>query len=131
MVKEFLYRGKTLKQLQEMDIKELAKLLPARQRRTIKRGFSDTQKRFLAQIERVKAGKRKKPIKTHCRNMIILPSMVGLMIQVYNGKIFNPIAITNEMIGHYLGEFSLTRQKVQHSAPGIGATRSSAAVAVK
>lgn len=63
--------------------------------------------------------------------MIVLPEMVGKLIQVHNGKIFAPVAITDEMIGHYLGEFALTRQKVKHSAPGIGATKSSAAASVK
>lgn len=131
MAKEFTYRGKTLKELQEMDVKEFAKLLPSRQRRTLTRGFTDMQKKMITQIDRFKAGKRKKPIRTHCRDMVIVPSMVGLMIYVHNGKMFSPISIISDMIGHYLGEFSLTRQPVKHSAPGIGATKSSAAVAVK
>ena len=63
--------------------------------------------------------------------MIVLPEMVGILIQIYNGKAFSPVEITHEMIGHYLGEFAMTRRKVEHSAPGIGATKSSAAMSVK
>nr|AJS12479.1 30S ribosomal protein S19 [uncultured archaeon] len=82
-------------------------------------------------IQAVHQGKHKKPVKTHCRDMIILPDMIGQLIQVHNGKEFTPIAITYDMIGHYLGEFSPTRRKVQHSAPGIGATKSSGSLSVK
>ena len=117
-----------MEELKKMDLKELGKLMPARQRRTLARGFTDMQKRFLKKIESAKPGEK---IKTHCRDMVVLPNMVGLLILIYNGKMFVPVTITEEMIGHYLGEFSLTRSKVSHSAPGIGATRSSAALSVK
>ena len=63
--------------------------------------------------------------------MIILPEMVDHIIKVYNGKEFVIITILPEMLGHYLGEFSPTRRKVAHHAPGIGATRSSASMSVK
>ena len=63
--------------------------------------------------------------------MIILPEMVGKVIKVHRGNRFEPIRIQEEMIGHYLGEFVLTRRHVKHSAPGIGATRSSASISVK
>jgi len=129
--KEFTYRGKTLDDIQKMSLTDLAEILPARQRRTLKRGFTDAQKKFLNQIKRFKDGIKKKPVKTHCRNMIVLPEFVGMTINVYRGKSFEPIIIQPEMIGHYLGEFALTRSKVQHSAPGIGATKSSSAVSVK
>jgi small subunit ribosomal protein S19 len=72
-----------------------------------------------------------KNIETHCRDMVILPEMVGVIIKVHQGKEFVPVAIELEMIGHYLGEFALTRKKVAHNAPGIGATRSSASLSVK
>ena len=78
-----------------------------------------------------KIEKKKDGVKTHCRDMIILPKMVGIMVKVYNGKTFFPVRITDEMLGHYLGEFVLTRKSVSHSAPGIGATRSSASISVK
>ena len=70
-------------------------------------------------------------IETHCRDAIILPEMIGKTIKVHSGKDFIPVILIGEMIGHYLGEFVLTRNRVEHSAPGIGATRSSAALSVK
>ena len=126
MVKEFSYRGKTLEELKAMQLSELAELFPARQRRSLNRGLTPEQKKFLSNIE-----KGKKKIRTHCRDMIILPQMVGILIMVYNGKEFLPVSITDEMIGHYLGEFSPTRRETKHSAPGVGATRSSSHISVK
>ena len=131
MPKEFKYRGKTLTELQSMSLNEFANLLPARQRRSINRRFTEMQKRLLKKIKKAKSGNLKKPIKTHCRNMIILPEMVGLTILVHKGNEFSPVIIIEDMVGHYLGEFALTRKRVQHSAPGIGATKSSTAVTVK
>jgi small subunit ribosomal protein S19 len=126
MAKEYSYRGKSLDELQKMDIKEFGELLPARQRRSLKRGLSEEHKRLR---EKIKNSKGK--VRTHMRNMIIFPDMVGKVVYIHNGKTFLPVSILENMIGHYLGEFSLTRGKVAHSAPGIGATRSSAAVSVK
>ena len=107
---------------------EFIRLLPARQRRSLLRGLTLQQRILLEKIRRareeMKRGK-KVVIRTHVRNMIILPEMVGLTIHVHNGKDFVPVEITPEMIGHYLGEFALTRKEVKHSAPGVGATRSS------
>ena len=127
MVKKiFTYRGKTLEELQAMSIKEFAELLPARRRRTIKRGFTEAQKIFLKKLE-----KSSKDIKTQCRDMIILPSMVGKTIKIHNGKAYVPLTIQDEMIGFVLGEFVMTRNRVAHSAPGVGATKSSASVSVR
>src|SRR3989338_6934456 len=129
--KEQTFRGKTEEDVKKMSFKEFAELVPARQRRTINRGFTEMQKRLLAKVKKVKEGKYKKPIKTHCRNMVIVPDMLGLIINVHSGKEFVPVEVTIEKLGHYLGEFRMTRNKVQHSAPGVGATRSSAARSVK
>jgi len=129
--KEQTFRGKTEEDVKKMSFKEFAELVPARQRRTINRGFTEMQKRLLAKVKKVKEGKYKKPIKTHCRNMVIVPDMLGLIINVHSGKEFVPVEVTIEKLGHYLGEFRMTRNKVQHSAPGVGATRSSAAASVK
>ncbi|MBI2667561.1 30S ribosomal protein S19 [Candidatus Woesearchaeota archaeon] len=131
MATKFSYRGRTLEELQKMELKDLIKLLPARQRRSLKRGLTDEQKIFMIKVKKYKETKKNKPIKTHCRDMIVMPEMVGLTIQVHRGKEFVPVLIIERMIGHYLGEFALTRKQVAHSAPGIGATRSSAAVSVK
>lgn len=124
--KEFIYRGKTLEELQAMSFNELAEHLPSRARRSIKKGFTEQQKIFLNNL---RAGSKK--LKTHCRDMVVIPEMVNKQIKIHNGKEFVIVDIQPEMIGHYLGEFALTRKKVSHSAPGIGATRSSANISVK
>lgn len=127
MPKEFRYRGYTLDQLKEMSIDEFMKLLKSRARRALKRGLTHSQKRLLEKI-------RKDPTKfykTHERDMIILPEMVGCTIGVHNGKEFVPVKIKPEMIGHRLGEFAITTKKVKHSAPGVGASRATKHIAVK
>lgn len=124
--KEFSYRGKSLDELQKMSVNELAELFPSRQRRMIKRGFTEQQKKLLEKIR-----KNEPKIKTHCRDMVILPEMVGKKISIYNGKQFVEVAIVEEMISHMLGEFAFSRNMVSHSAPGIGATRSSSSLSVK
>ena len=120
--KEFSYRGLSLEELQKLTIEELLPLLPSRIRRTIKRGLTVKQDKLLKDIEKANPGDM---IRTHCRDMVILPNFVGHIIQVYNGKEFHRVDIQPDMIGHYLGEFALTRQKVKHTGPGVGATRSS------
>ncbi|MEK6934491.1 MAG: 30S ribosomal protein S19 [Nanoarchaeota archaeon] len=127
--KEFNYKGKNLTELQKMDMKEFIQLLPARQRRSLARGLTDQQKKLLSKIKKHKDSK--KQIKTHIRDMIVLPEMVGSKLVIHAGRDWVPIEILNDMIGHYLGEFTMNRKKVAHSAPGIGATRSSAAIAQK
>lgn len=124
--KEFTFKGKTVDELKKMSLNELAQLLTARQRRTIKRGFTEQQKILLKKLRN-----NEKSIETQCRDMIILPEMIGAAIKVYQGKEFVPIIVEPDMIGHCLGEFALTRKRVTHSAPGIGATRSSASLSVK
>ena len=123
--KDYTYRGKTLDELKSLSLSELAKLLPTKRRRTLKRGLSDDQKLVL---KKIRDGKN---IKTHRRDMIILPEMVGNLIKVYDGKSFVPLSIEPEMIGHLFGEFVLTRKKVGHNSPGVGATRSSSNISVK
>ncbi len=125
-LKEFKYRGKTLEELKKLTIDQFAELVPSRQRRSLKRGFTEKQKKLLKNIRA-----NKNNIKTHCRDFVILPEMVGKSLRVYNGKEFIAITIQEDMIGHFLGEFSLTRKRVAHSAPGVGATRSTSSLSVK
>ncbi|HEC86581.1 MAG: 30S ribosomal protein S19 [Thermoplasmata archaeon] len=120
--KEFRYRGFTLEELQSLPLEEFLELLPSRMRRTLKRGLTREQDKLLRDIEKAD---KDEVIRTHLRNMIILPSFVGHKIAVHNGKEFQQITIDPYMIGHYLGEFALTRKRVIHSGPGVGATRSS------
>ena len=92
------------------------------------RQFASIEK-FIASVE--KKQKKGKQIKTHLRDITIVPALIGLRIYIHNGKDFSPVDIMPEMLGHKLGEFALTRKKVEHSAPGIGATKRSAALSVK
>ena len=133
--KIFKFRGYTLEELQDMSLDEIADLLPSRQRRSLKRGFLPRQEKVLEKIEKVKNIKndsgRPIVIKTNCRDMIILPNMVGLTFGIYNGQDFVEVTIQPEMIGCYFGEFAQTRARVQHGDPGMGATRSSMFVPLK
>lgn len=122
--KEQVYRGKSLEELKELDVRESAKFLPARSRRTVLRKF-DMIEKFIKRCEK-KAAKNKK-IRTHMRDLVIVPKLVGFNVLVHSGKAFQEVPITFEMIGHRLGEFAMTRSKVTHSAAGIGATKSSRA----
>jgi small subunit ribosomal protein S19 len=129
---DFTYRGHTLDELQEMELDEVAELLPARQRRTIERGLSVEQEKLLEKAR--EAGEEETandPIRTHLRSMPILPEFVGLTFAVHNGQAFERVEVEPEMIGHYLGEFQLTRHSVEHGQAGIGATRSSKFVPLK
>ena len=136
MPREFTYRGYTLDQLLEMSMDQFIKLLPSRQRRSLERGLNHVQLRLLEKVRETRellnrGEKPKKPIKTHARDIVILPEMVGLTIHVYNGKEFVPVEIKPEMIGHRLGEFAITNKPVKHGRAGVGATRSSMYVPLK
>lgn len=120
--KEFKYRGLKLDELQKLSLEELMPLLPSRMRRTLKRGVTKEQHKLLKEVEETDPGK---PIRTHCRDMIVLPNFVGHQIHIHNGDDFKRVDIKPNMIGHYLGEFAMTRKEVEHTGPGLGATRSS------
>ncbi len=120
MAKFFTFKGKTIEELQKLSLEEFARLLTARPRRSLLRGLTVQQKKLL---ERVR--KKNKAIKTHVRDMIVLPEMVGKRILVHNGKEWTAVDIKAEMLGHRLGEFSATTRGVRHSAPGVGATKGS------
>jgi small subunit ribosomal protein S19 len=122
--KELIYRGKPLEELKSLDVRETAKYLNSSSRRSVLRQFHQIEK-FIKRCE-AKVLKNKK-IKTHLRDTVIVPKLVGLTIGVYNGKEFQEIPLTIEMIGHRLGEFAPTRTKVNHGSAGIGATKSSRA----
>jgi small subunit ribosomal protein S19 len=116
-----------------MSMDEFIRILPARQRRSLTRGLTADQRILMELIRGSSRSKSKesKPIKTHCRDMVVLPEMVGLNLLVHGGKEFGSIEIKPEMIGHYLGEFVITNKKVVHGTPGIGASRSSMYVPLK
>ncbi|HKZ45625.1 MAG TPA: 30S ribosomal protein S19 [archaeon] len=134
MPKVFSYRGYSLDQLKKMSIEEFSRLIPTKERRSLKRGFTEQEKKLLENI-------RKDPgkfHKTHVRELVILPELVGVKLGIYvsgkkgeEGGKWSPLTIIPEMVGHRLGEFALTCKRVKHSAPGIGATRGSKFIASK
>jgi len=126
--KEFTYRGKSIEELKQMDIREFAKLLKSNEKRTALRQSDEIQNFIIRAQKKIK---RKKPVKTHLRHLVIVPQMVGMRVMIHNGKDFVSIEIVKEMLGHRLGEFSVTRNKVKHGSAGVGATRSSASRSVK
>lgn len=131
MVKKFNFKGMALEDLQKVPNEKLFELLNSRQRRSLKRGLSDNKKKIIAEIKALKEGISKNVIKTHQRDIIILPYMVGVTLSVFSGKEFTPITLTTEMIGHYLGEYVITNKRVNHGAPGVGSSRSSLYVPLK
>lgn len=126
MVK-FSYKGKSMEEINNLSLEDFSRLLTSRARRALKKGLTGTQKKLLEDIRRGPG----KFHRTHCREMVIIPEMVGAKLGIYNGKEFVSLEIKDYMIGHRLGEFILTRKQVKHSAPGFGATRSSKFVPLK
>jgi small subunit ribosomal protein S19 len=116
---EFTYRGYKAGDLAKLSTEEVAEMFPARLRRSIKRGFSKEHKKLQANL------KVSDSVRTHLRDMIVFPEMVGKSIEIYNGKSFEKVDVIPEMVGHYFGEFALTRHRVTHGSAGVGATRSS------
>ena len=134
MPKEFSYRGHNLNSITGMSMDEFINMLPSRQRRSLQRGLTPEQRILLEKLREAKeAQKQGKEVslKTHVRDLIILPEMVGVKIQIHNGKEFVSVEMKAEMIGHYLGEFAITNKPVRHGTPGIGASRSSMYVPLK
>jgi small subunit ribosomal protein S19 len=123
--KEIMFRGKSIEELKALDVREAAKYLNSQSRRAILKHF-EVVENFIKRCDKKIA--KKKKIKTHLRDIVIVPKLVGLTIGIYTGKEFQDILITTEMIGHRLGEFAPTRSRVNHGAAGIGATKSSRAL---
>jgi small subunit ribosomal protein S19 len=126
--KIFTYRGKTIEELKQIEIREFAGLLKSNEKRTLLRQTDKIQKFILKCNKKIK---EKKPIKTHSRDLIIVPQLIGLRIFIHKGNSYFPIEVDEEMLGHRLGEFAATRTKVKHGAAGVGATRGSASMSVK
>ena len=119
--KEFSYRGYTLEELLALSREEVVALLPSRARRNMRRGLNEENEKLLKLIK----DEPTKVHRTHRRDMIVLPEMIGKKLAIYSGKEFKEVEIQPEMIGHYLGEFVQTRRFDKHAGPGVGATRSS------
>jgi len=135
LVREFKFKGYSPEQLQSLSIENLLPLLNSRQRRSLDKRVSsymtDEKRKLREKLKLARDGKLKGQLRTHARDMIILPDMVGLTVFVHNGKDFVQVNIKPEMIGHYLGEYAITNKRVQHGTPGVGASRSSLYVPLK
>ena len=131
MVRQFTYHGLSQKELEELPLEKLLKLFSARARRSLIRGINDGKRKLIGEIKAAKAGNLKTSINTHLRDLIVMPFMIGVTINVFSGKEFVPVTITTEMIGHYVGEYVITNKRVSHGAPGVGASRSSLYVPLK
>ena len=127
MQNEFTMRGKTFEELKKMSLEDFSKLISSRDRRALEKGLTSEQKQLLLKIRKNRGAYHK----THRRDMVIIPELVGTKLGVYNGKEFVQVEIKQEMLGHRLGEFALTRKKVAHSSPGFGATKSSKFIPLK
>ena len=127
MPKNFRYRGRSVDDLKAMSMDEFINLLPSRMRRSLRRGLSNEQRIVLERLRQDNG----KPIKTHARDMVVLPEMIGKTILVHSGQEFVEVRINEKMLGHYLGEFVITNKLVRHGKPGIGASRSSMYIPLK
>jgi small subunit ribosomal protein S15e len=115
--------------------RQLTQLVHARARRRFQRGLKRRAATLMTKLRKAKteAPPNEKPatVKTHLRDMIVVPEMIGSVIGIYNGKLFNTVEIKPEMTGHYLAEFSISYKPVKHGRPGIGATHSSRFIPLK
>ncbi|OUT24496.1 40S ribosomal protein S15 [Pichia kudriavzevii] len=122
--KSFSFKGVELDQLLELSTEDFAKLCDARVRRRFSRGLGTKPMHLINKLRKAKvnAPANEKPavVKTHLRNMIVVPEMIGSVVGIYNGKVFNTVEIKPEMVGHYLGEFSITYNPVQHGKASTG-----------
>ncbi|CAN7036478.1 unnamed protein product [Brassica rapa subsp. trilocularis] len=121
--KKFAFKGVDLDALLDMSTDDLVKLFPSRIRRRFSRGLTRKPMALIKKLRKAKReapqGEKPEPVRTHLRNMIIVPEMIGSIIGVYNGKTFNQVEIKPEMIGHYLAEFSISYKPVKHGRPGV------------
>lgn len=132
MVREFTFKGKNLANLEKLSEEEFAELLDSRAKRSLRRGVNKQINGRIEEFFAVKRGEKDmKPIRTHSRDAIVTPKMLGLKFGVHNGNEFMEVSILPEMLGHRLGEFALTRKKLKHGKAGIGATKSSTAITAR
>jgi len=135
LAREFKFKGYSAEQIQKLSVENLIPLLNSRQRRSLDKRLStymnDEKRKFREDLKLARNGKLDGQLKTHLRDMIILPDMIGLNVLVHNGKEFVSFTIRPEMVGHYLGEYSITNKRVQHGSPGVGSSRSSLYVPLK
>jgi len=130
VAKKFTYRGMEVEELQKMPLDEFIGIIPTKTRRSMRR-MGHKMKTFIEKMRAHKKKNKQKPLRTHCREMVIIPEMIGMRVQVHMGNAYADLNISPEMLGHRLGEYAITCKSVRHSGPGIGATRGSKAVELK
>merc|ERR1712066_622457 len=122
--KKYSYRGVDLDKLLDLSNQDLMEMFRARQRRKFSRGIKRKPIALLKKLRKAKRdtgyGEKPDPVKTHLRNMVIVPEMIGSVVAVYNGKQYINVEIKPEMIGHYLAEFSITYKPIKHGRAGGG-----------
>lgn len=126
--KQFKFRGKTIDELKTLNVREFAGLVNSRERRSVLRNFQEIEKFIDRAKKKIAKGKA---VKTHERSLVIVPEMVGMKLQVYNGQKFIAFEITGEMLGHRFGEFAPTRARIKHGKAGVGATKGTKAKSKK
>jgi len=123
---KFTFRGMELDELVAKKPDELAKLLNSRARRRFYRGLKRKPMALMKKLRKAKklakVGEKPPAVRTHLRDMIVMPEMVGSVVAIYNGHAFQNVEIKGEMIGHYLAEFALSYRPVFHGRPGVGST---------
>ena len=113
-LKRFTYRGLELEQLCEMKDEQLFELFTSRARRKMRRSrgmqgpYRKLVEKVAAAAKRTVPGEKPPVVKTHLRNALIMPCMVGGVVAIYNGREFKEVEIKFDMIGRYLAEFSIT-----------------------
>ncbi|KDN53236.1 40S ribosomal protein S15 [Tilletiaria anomala UBC 951] len=124
--RKFSYRGIELDKLLDLSNEDFMGIVHARARRRFQRGLKRKPMGLIKKLRKAKkeAAPNEKPaiVKTHLRNMLVVPEMIGSVIGVYNGKSFVTVEIKPEMCAHYLGEFAITYSPCVHNRPGLGAT---------
>jgi len=126
--KEFTFKGKNMQELNELSIDQFADLCDSRIKRSLKKGVD---KKIMKKVRIVKGNPKAKPIRTHRRDLIIIPEMVGIRFAIHRGNTFETLEVTEKMLGHYVGELVFTRKRLQHGKAGIGATKSSTAITAR
>ncbi len=126
--KQIKFRGKTIEELKNLSVREFAKYVKSNERRSILRQFQELEEFINLAKRKLSKGKK---VRTHKRSLVIVPEMVGMKVQIYNGQNFIPLEITGEMLGHRFGEFALTRAKIKHGKAGVGSTKGTRAKAKK
>ena len=140
--KTYTFRGIELDDLVKLSTDEFSRLIHARSRRRIMRGLGQKPEKFLAKCRKAvrfktklfliflkkklcQPGEKPPPVKTHLRDMIVLPEMIGNVVGVHNGHQYAGVEIKDDMIGRALSELAITYVPIRHGRPGIGATHSS------